>query len=143
MPRAREIARQRARAYRIAKAKAAQEAERLRRGGLSRVLSTARAIVADEHFAEVARQQGTRHVPNRLVAGAESLGTGSEAQEVLDFIVAWKFFFPSFHVEAMRSYLDRSWPGFVDELKDTFIGLVMQGPFVGARRPSISRDFFN
>lgn len=138
MPRAREIARDRARDYRQLKASNAREEQQLQRGQLSRVLCTAREIASDSRFAEIARQQRATLVPKRLLMKGSRLGNDIEGQDVLDFIVAWKFFFPTFRVEMMRSYLEETWPGFIDELKDVFIGLVMRGPFFSGRRPSIN-----
>ena len=136
MPRAREISRIRAKAYRLAKAKVAEEEEDVRRKQLSRVLRTARDIVAAADFAEVAKHQGAAFAPRRLLT--RSAEADDEGQEVLDFIVVWKFFFPTFRVEAVRQYLERDWPGFIDEMKDAFIALVMRGPFDGERRPSMT-----
>lgn len=135
MPRSREVMRLRAKAYRQAKAKAAQEQEELRRAQMSRVLQTAREIVADAGFVKVALHQGATTAPRRLLTGVEL--SEVEGQEVLDFVVVWKFFLPTFRVESIRLYLEKDWPGFIDEMKDTFIALVMQGPFIGERRPSI------
>ena len=47
----------------------------------------------------------------------------------LRFVIAWAFLFPLFAKPNIKLYLQRNWPGFIDEMKDAFIGLVMEGPF--------------
>jgi hypothetical protein len=136
MPRAREVARQRARSARAVRAKIAQEEEIARRGQLSRVLLTAHEIITDSGFIALAKLHRADWAPKRLV---HAHGTSEAADAVLGFVVAWKYFFPVIQNKDMRSYLDEKFPGFVEELKDTFIGLVMKGPFIGERKPALGR----
>jgi hypothetical protein len=47
----------------------------------------------------------------------------------LEFSVVWNFFFPLFANTAITEHLGRASPDPVSELKDTFIALVVEGPF--------------
>ncbi|SFM00308.1 hypothetical protein SAMN03159423_4844 [Bradyrhizobium sp. NFR13] len=144
MPRTREIARQRARAYRAAKAKTVEEEEIARRAQLSHVLGIVRAIVADPAFIELALREKADKIPDRLRSeGMTTIFGSQEADAPFEFVVAWKYLFPVLGQGAMRTYFDTNWPGFVEQFKDAFIGLVMKGPFLGERRPTLSRGLFN
>jgi hypothetical protein len=98
----------------------------------------ARIVLVDPAFAELLRVQGVQTWPRPLTANEDqtrtadgSLATAKERlNEVsLEFVIAWTFFFPLFSNPVIAAYLDTTWPGFVGELKDTFIELVVQGPF--------------
>jgi hypothetical protein len=56
----------------------------------------------------------------------------------IEFIFAWNFLYPLFAKPAVARYLDRSWPGFMLEMKDAFISTMMDGPF--RQRAKVSRQ---
>lgn len=45
------------------------------------------------------------------------------------FVLVWSFFFPLFKNSVIAGYLEDTSPGFVMEMKNTFISIVMDGPF--------------
>jgi hypothetical protein len=146
MPRTREAARDRARTYRAVKARLADEEAKARRARLSQTLAKVAQLLTDQGFIELAALQGVEWVPRRLVSRANDARQASldlhHADSVLDFVIAWKFIFPMFANGETLEYLQKEWPGFVDEFKDTFIALVMNGPFLDERRTSLSTTFF-
>jgi hypothetical protein len=112
----------------------------------------ARLVLTDAAFAEVLRSQGVQTVPRFLATTIREIeGDLSSAKERLDevtlqFVIAWTFLFPLFANPAIKTHLDETWPGLVLELKDTFIALVVEGPFphsmsghVGRRRGAHNR----
>lgn len=140
----REIDRLRAQNRRsLAKAAAKQKAED-RRKCLNNAVEKARMIIAEESFVNLAFAQGIKSVPLQLVTKngtTQDAGEADYGDQALDFVVAWKFLFPLFSNPAIANHLDANWPGFILELKDTFISLVMYGPFPNERRRPMRANF--
>jgi hypothetical protein len=90
----------------------------------------ARLVLADEAFIKIVAAQGAETLP-KLAAAHESkvLDTEYLNAVTLQFVIAWKFFFPFFANPVVTAHLDSLWPGLVSQLKDTFIALVVEGPF--------------
>ena len=47
----------------------------------------------------------------------------------LQFAILWTFFFPLFDYAVIARCLEDTWPGFILEMKDAFIAIVVKGPF--------------
>lgn len=113
---------------------------------MSQTLAKVAQILSHEGFIELASSHGVEWAPRRLVLRADVERQAevdlSHAGSVLDFVIAWKFIFPMLSNQEVLEYLQEKWPGFVDEFKDTFIALVMNGPFLDERRTSLSTSFF-
>lgn len=145
MPRTREIDRERARVYRATKIALANEETRVRRERLTLILEKVMHVLAHEEFVELAISLGVDSAPRRLLRTGlchQGANQNSQAERVLDFVVAWKFVFPMLSNPEFLDYFDGRWPGFVEDLKDTFIGLVMNGPFLSERRAALSTSVF-
>lgn len=104
-------------------------------------MDRARLVLADREFRELLREQGVQTIPNSLseIEPKAPGGSKSKGEERLDaisleFVVAWKFFFPLMGISAIEVRLERTWPGFIGQLKDAFITLVTEGPFAGRSR---------
>lgn len=65
------------------------------------------------------------------------------ANSILGFVVAWKFLFPMLGSQKIAGYLEQTWPGFIADFKDTFITLVMDGPFPQERRTPVRSTYFS
>lgn len=123
--------------------RAREKAESLRMSGaaltrLMRCVASARAIASHPSFMGVLRSQGVHTLPRLLVErqppSAEFQGDLASTRErledmAIEFVIAWKFFFPLFANSIVAGHLDRNWPGFTLEMKDVFISLVLEGPF--------------
>ena|SRR5438034_3293168 len=101
-------------------------------------VNRARIVLADPAFTEILRTQGVQALPRLLTAKENRTSTidGNLAlakerlHEVsLEFVIAWTFFYPLFGNPVIAAHLNNAWPGFIPELKDTFIELVVEGPF--------------
>ena len=108
-------------------------------------------IVAHDSFISFASVHGVASAPRRLcdtpisskhTSEAPELNDVALANEVLDFVIAWKFLFPMLSDPTFEQFLETQWSGFISEFKDTFISLVMRGPFPDERRVSISSGIF-
>ena len=92
-------------------------------------------MISDGAFCELLRSAGIETVP--MVScpqsprnNRSSTAANKQLEEAsLRFVIAWAFLFPLFAKPNIKLYLQRNWPGFIDEMKDAFIGLVMEGPF--------------
>jgi hypothetical protein len=102
------------------------------------VLSKARRILVDRRFAEILHSQGVQSLPLSLTAddGAPRRDGGKPApakdrldKVSLEFAIAWTFLFPMFAKPVIANHLEEAWPGFILEMKDVFITLVVEGPF--------------
>ena len=102
------------------------------------VLGRARLILADKEFRALLREQGIQTLPSclsrnsemRRIADATLKSERERLDEIsLEFVVVWKCFFPLLREPAIEIRLERTWPGFILQLKDTFIALVTEGPF--------------
>jgi hypothetical protein len=143
----REIDRKRAQARRaLAKGAAQQQAED-RRHRVMEAVATARKILLEPSFIDLARACEIKSVPLLLVSSAgshtveDANGESEKGDYALDFVVAWRFLFPLFSNSAITGYLEMFWPGFISEFKDTFISLVMYGPFPKERRRPLRANF--
>lgn len=144
--RKREIWRERARVRRaVAKGLAEQKAH-LKRQNVRSVLNKAQTIITSEAFAQLAKELGVETAPQNLFQHyslpIQSPAEISErefqfAQSVFDFVIAWKFFFPMLTHPKVKLFLEENWPGFILEMKDTFIAIVMDGPFPQERRTQL------
>jgi hypothetical protein len=47
----------------------------------------------------------------------------------LEFTVAWKFLYPFFSDGRATAHIEAASPGFIAAMKDTFIAMVIDGPF--------------
>ncbi len=150
MARAREVERDRRSARRAVLKNVARAEAISRRSRLVRTLGTVSRLLSDEGFVQAAAAHGVCYAPKKLFARnemSESLSEQDLSDEqypgaVLDFVAAWKFLFPMFSHPDMAEYFRTDWPGFVDDLKDTFIALVMQGPFLDERQTSLNSGAF-
>ncbi|WP_139069962.1 hypothetical protein [Tardiphaga robiniae] len=113
---------------------------------MSQTLAKVAQILSHAEFIELASSHGVEWAPRRLLLRASNERQAEvalrHAESVLDFVIAWKFIFPMLSNREMLEYLQKKWPGFVDEFKDTFIALVMNGPFLDERRTPLSTTFF-
>ncbi len=101
-------------------------------------VNKARWVLAEKSFADILRSQGVQTLPRCLllknasihVIGGNSVSDKDKLSEVsLEFAIAWTFLFPLFDNPAIAGHLEKTWPGFILELKDAFITLVVEGPF--------------
>jgi hypothetical protein len=104
---------------------------------IEKAMRKAQTIVSDQSFRETVYAQGIESVPELLVrrgrpkkaaTASEQLSKRYHRDRSLDFIVVWAFFFPLLANRAVAAFLDETWPGFITELKDAFIHLVVDGP---------------
>jgi hypothetical protein len=102
------------------------------------VLHTVRSALTDVSFLTLLRAHGVASIPTPLVETAipvqREISYLTDSKDYLDdvsldFVVAWKFFFPLFTNSVISTHLEQMWPGFIAEMKDTFIRLVVDGPF--------------
>jgi hypothetical protein len=95
-------------------------------------LRNARSAISDKRFVDLLRSHGIQNVPVPLApaSGRSALSPPYNLAEAsLEFAIVWSFFFPLFANTAIAEYLRNGRPGLVSELKDTFIALVIEGPF--------------
>lgn len=99
-------------------------------------VNRARLVVADPDFIKILLQNGIQSIPKCLAADAipSKLESGSNPKERLDrisleFAVAWRFLYPLLANTQAKAHLETIWPGFISDLKDAFIALVVDGPF--------------
>lgn len=147
MARAREIARDRTRTRRAILKRLAEEEAKARRARLSQVLDIVAQMLSHEGFVALASTQGIRLAPRRLLQresgnDPEHLNDNGHSAAVLDFVIAWKFIFPMFPNAEIVLFLQRTWPGFIEEFKDMFIALVTNGPFLDERHVKLNSDYF-
>jgi hypothetical protein len=102
---------------------------------MAKAMRKAQTIVSDPSFREIVHAHGIETVPELLVTRPRKTATSSErlskryhVDHSLDFIIVWTFFFPLFANKAIVTVLEESWPGFISQLKDAFILLVVDGP---------------
>jgi len=102
-------------------------------------LKRAGSVVADPGFLKILLQSGLQSIPKFLdvdpVGSIDQSGknqnfTNEHLDRIsLEFAVAWKFLHPFLYNTQAKAYLETTWPGFISELKDAFIALVIDGPF--------------
>ncbi|MBN8982422.1 MAG: hypothetical protein J0I29_14270 [Rhizobiales bacterium] len=146
MTKTREYLAQRAQLQRNLRKKLAIQRQAARRLQISQTLVQTRAIIENREFADLLLSQKITSVPScicRYVGpSAEIISDHEIADAVLIFVVAWKFLFPLISNANIADFLERSYPGFIAGLKDTFITLVMDGPFPDMRRTPIRPAHF-
>lgn len=146
MTKTREFMAQRARVRREIRRKLAQQQAAARRAHISEVLGQVKEIIRDEGFIALLAGQRITTAPDCLyrqtVLTPDEMTDEQIANCVLVFLVAWKFLFPVLTSPHISEYLERTWPGFIWDLKDTFITLIMDGPFPGERRNPIRPTYF-
>jgi hypothetical protein len=109
------------------------------RGRILGVMAKAREIVIDKRFRRALAAQGIDNIPNFAIKARLNLKTdkgckenrprGTKNDYSLEFLFLWGFFFPLLAKPEIAGLLEELWLGFIGELKDGFITLVMDGPF--------------
>lgn len=147
MTRTRAYLAERARLRRLVAKRVAEQNVLARRVRVGEMLDQIRVVVTDTAFIDVVARQGIKTAPARLyeknLPGATSVSVQDFADNALKFVVAWKFLFPMLADPAIASFIEQRWPDFIGDFKDTFISLVMHGPFPYERRPHIKPTFFS
>jgi hypothetical protein len=128
---ARELSRRRARMARatVRDAEVRKAVALIERVGM--VLFNARRALDDATFRHALKTHGIADVPALQVPASpppEPRDASSHGL-CLEFVVAWRFFYPLFSDAAMVEALELTQPGFIAEIKDVFIALVTDGPF--------------
>jgi hypothetical protein len=145
MTRTRAYLAERARLRRTVAKRVAEQHAFARRARVGEILDQVRTIVTDTAFVDLMAGQGILSAPARLYELKSSDLTTEQkfADDVLKFVVAWKFLFPMLADPAISSFIQARQPEFIRDFKDTFISLVMDGPFPYERRPCIKPTFFS
>lgn len=87
--------------------------------------------VSDPSFREMLKDAGVASAPKRLMAVRSSPGQDFRILDsARDFAVAWAFLYPLFRDSRTASQIDKNWPGFIAQVKDAFIALAVDGPFL-------------
>jgi hypothetical protein len=132
----RELSRREARRQR-----AAERSETFRRVDANcelaaNAIGKARMLVADPDFIKILLQHGIRSIPKCLDGDASTTpapGDSTRHHELnrisLEFAVVWKFLYPLLTDANAKEHLEATRPGFISLMKDTFIALVIDGPF--------------
>lgn len=125
----------------------AQQEAAARRAHISEVLGQVNALIRDEGFIQLLAAQRVTTAPDCLyrqsALTSDEMTDAEIANCVLVFVVAWKFLFPVLGIPSISDYLERRWPGFIADFKDTFITLIMDGPFPRERRNPIRPTYFS
>jgi len=147
MTKTREYLAQRAQLQRNLRKKILNEREAARRLQISETLVRVRTILEDREFVNLLLIQKIKSAPECIFCyskpSAGAMADREIADAILAFVAAWKFLFPIVSNVKISDFLDRSYPGFVAGLKDTFITLVMDGPFPGMRRTPVRPAHFS
>lgn len=125
MTKHRELTRRQARVRRALFKSSAERKAKDNRQRARRILDLAQAILSDRGFSARLTEHGVLSVPSRL----SQLLVGDDIDCSLDFLIAWNFFYPLLRQPGISHHLENGWPGFIADLKDTFIALVVDGPF--------------
>ncbi|MGL5168965.1 MAG: hypothetical protein ACRC9K_24050 [Afipia sp.] len=147
MTKTREYLAQRARIRRSIAKQLAQQQAAVRRSHISEVLNQIKAIISDKEFITLLVAQKVKTAPECLYrqryVSTREMTDAEIADAAFAFVVAWRFLFPLLSSPEIALYLERVWPGFVTDFKDTFIALVMDGPFPGERRTPVRPTYFS
>lgn len=147
MTKTREYLAQRARVRRAIGQKLVQQQAAVRRAHISEVLGQVKTIIRDEEFISLLAAQRIKTAPDCLyrqsILTSDKMTDEQIANSVLVFVVAWKFLFPMLGSQQISDYLERRWPGFIGDFKDTFITLIMDGPFPHERRTPVRPTYFS
>lgn len=138
----RQIARLDGRILKTLAQRSAAEKLQAVRDRVEAAVTRARAIFADPDFVDLLRVHNIKSLPATLELNTSTAGQVTAAEQfrdaTIEFIFAWNFLYPLFAKPAVARYLDRSWPGFMLEMKDAFISTMMDGPF--RQRAKVSRQ---
>ncbi|MBI3699089.1 MAG: hypothetical protein HY242_01410 [Afipia sp.] len=147
MTRTREYLAQRAQLQRNLKKKLSEQRQAARRLQISQTIIRTKVILEDREFVKLLLAQRVISAPECVLSykGApDGIMSDKEiGQAVLVFVVVWKFLFPMIGNSNIADFLEQYYPGFVAGLKDTFISLVMDGPFPDMRRTPIRPAHFS
>lgn len=147
MTRTRQYLAQRAQLQRNLRKKLIEEREAARRLQISETMLQIKEILEDRQFVELLLIQKVKSAPECIFRYSRpakgSMADHEIADAILAFVAAWKFLFPILNNVRMSDYLERAYPGFVAGIKDTFITLVMDGPFPGMRRTPVRPGHFS
>lgn len=143
----REITRAEARRRRAIKRQIAAQTASAVCEKIEYALTKARRIMTDKSFKEILNAHGVNTVPQCLARNNGSHAPSEEAgvangrldEASLQFAIAWAFLFPLIGKPEIANHLENKWPGFVWEIKDAFIALVVEGPFPHAMSGHRSR----
>lgn len=124
----RELTRRQARLRRSLFKSAAERKAKDNRQLARKMLDRVQAVLSNNDFNARLSEHGVQTIPARL----SKMLVGDDIDCSLDFIVAWNFFYPLLQQPAISQHLESDWPGFVSQLKDTFIAMVVDGPFPDA-----------
>jgi hypothetical protein len=87
-------------------------------------------VLSDEDFVKLMQSMGIASAP-RLFSQPNERTQSIDSS--VKFVIGWSFFFPLFDDVALRKQLRKRWPGFIEEMKDAFIALVLYGHFPPAQ----------
>lgn len=104
-----------------------EQRERLKSIRIKSALDQLKLVLSDETFRTLIHAHGVIDVPDVLLKN-NSRGA-SALDEVLDFLIAWRFIAPLLYDESIGSFLETHWQRLTIELRDVFIALVADGPF--------------
>ncbi|WP_157169990.1 hypothetical protein [Afipia clevelandensis] len=143
----REHLAQRAQLRRNIAKKEAEQQQAARRMHISEILDQVREIIVNKEIIELLATQKIKSAPDCLFKHRhlppQSMTHAQISDEILIFVAAWKFLFPAIGNPKIGDCLERTWPGFIIDFKDTFITLVMDGPFPGERRTPFRPTHFS
>lgn len=93
------------------------------------IVAKVRMVLIDKTFREILRSEGVHSIPRILSANTPVGVEGDSLDRSLEFVVAWTLLYPMFNKPEIATHLDKAWPGFILQMKDTFIAIVVEGPF--------------
>ena len=96
---------------------------------LQNSLAKVRRVLADKNLQNILRANGVHSIPQVLSIKTPVRVVGDNLVVSLEFVIAWTLLFPLFARPEIAIYLDKMWPGFILQMKDTFIAIVVEGPF--------------
>lgn len=99
----------------------------LSRARAATALKQMKLALSDQRFAAKLIQKKYTSIPVGLV-GESSQGALHRTDATVQFLVAWKFFYPLLADEDIVQTANRLWPGLMSEVKDAFIAIIMDGP---------------
>lgn len=128
---AQELSRRRMRALRARARKAAEERGEQTRRAVEATICNCRNLLSDPQFLKLLQSMGVQDAPKLLLRKPikEPIVKSPFGDPSLDFVIAWSFFKPLVENPVVARYLSEKKPGFVMEMKDAFISLVLHGPF--------------
>lgn len=125
--RQRDISRRAARSKRADEEALFSHRMNLSRARAATALKQMKLALSDQRFAAKLIQKKYTSIPVGLV-GESSQGALHRTDATVQFLVAWKFFYPLLADEDIVQTANRLWPGLMSEVKDAFIAIIMDGP---------------